>query len=416
MGYMKILHTSDWHLGRALYGRKRYDEFSDFLDWILEYITRTNIDILVIAGDIFDTGTPSNRAQQLYYNFLCNIAKSPCRHVIIIGGNHDSPSFLSAPGQLLRGLDIHVVGAMTECPEDEVILLTDPQGKAEALICAVPYLRDKDIRTVTPGESLDDKNHKLIQGLQDHYARICQMAVARQTALIAEGQAKIPIIATGHLFTAGGQTIDGDGVRDLYVGSLAHMGSDLFPESIDYLALGHLHVPQIVGKKNHFRYCGSPIAMGFGEAKQQKKIILVEFDGTVPKIQEQDVPIFQKLKLIRGDWDHIKAEITDLCAQQESVWLEIDYIGNALISNLPDQIQDLIGDSALEVLRIKNKSRNAQFSANSEIRETLDDLTPMEVFERCLVAYDVDSADQAPLIEAYQDILRHMAEQDSRAE
>ena len=94
---MKILHTSDWHLGRTLYGRKRYEEFEAFLAWLTETIREREIDALLVAGDVFDTSTPSNRAQELYYRFLCRVVASHCRHVVVIAGNHDSPSFLNAP-------------------------------------------------------------------------------------------------------------------------------------------------------------------------------------------------------------------------------------------------------------------------------------------------------------------------------
>ena len=120
---MKILHTSDWHLGRSLYGRKRYKEFSAFLDWLAQTIEDENVDALLVAGDVFDTSTPSNRAQELYYRFLCRVAASSCRHVVVVAGNHDSPSFLNAPKELLRALNVYVVGAVTESLEDEVIVL-----------------------------------------------------------------------------------------------------------------------------------------------------------------------------------------------------------------------------------------------------------------------------------------------------
>ena len=102
---MKILHTSDWHLGKTLFGEKRYDEHEKFLTWLIGVLKDENIDLIIIAGDIFDTTTPSNRAQELYYSFLCNTKTTSCRHVVIIGGNHDSPSFLSAPQELLKHLN-----------------------------------------------------------------------------------------------------------------------------------------------------------------------------------------------------------------------------------------------------------------------------------------------------------------------
>ena len=201
---MKILHTSDWHLGRSLYGRKRYDEFSEFLDWLTQTIEEESIDALLVAGDIFDNSTPGNRAQELYYRFLCRVSTSCCRHVVVIAGNHDSPSFLNAPKELLRALNVYVVGAMTETLEDEVIVLYNGE-QSEAVVCAVPYLRDKDIRTVEPGETIDDKNAKLISGIKKHYADVCATAEQKRSELEKTDFTGIPIIALGHLFTAGGK-------------------------------------------------------------------------------------------------------------------------------------------------------------------------------------------------------------------
>lgn len=111
---MRILHTADWHLGRALYQKKHYAEFEAFLDWLADPITEHAVDVLLIAGDVFDASTPSNRAQSLYYQFFNKVAQGSCRHIVIIGGNHDSPSFLNAPKALLQALDVHVVGAMPD--------------------------------------------------------------------------------------------------------------------------------------------------------------------------------------------------------------------------------------------------------------------------------------------------------------
>src|SRR3989339_1508050 len=220
---MKFLHTSDWHLGRSLYGKKRYDEFSAFLDWLAGFIGAQRIDVLLVAGDVFDTGTPSNRAQELYYGFLCRVSASCCRHVVIIAGNHDSPSFLNAPKEILKALQVHVVGAVTEDPEDEILVLKGPSGNPEAVVCAVPYLRDRDIRVAEAGESLEDKNMRLIQGIKTHYAEIAGLAEEKRKPF-----GDIPVVALGHLFAAGGKTLEGDGVRELYVGSLARVGKEVF--------------------------------------------------------------------------------------------------------------------------------------------------------------------------------------------
>lgn len=120
---MKILHTSDWHIGSALYGRKRYDESEQFLHWLVETIKNHSIETLLVAGDIFDTSTPSNTAQELYYRFLNEVSRTTCRHVIVTGGNHDSPSFLDAPKALLKAFNIYVVGSVAEREEAEVLVL-----------------------------------------------------------------------------------------------------------------------------------------------------------------------------------------------------------------------------------------------------------------------------------------------------
>lgn len=409
---MRILHTSDWHLGRTLYGRKRYAEFTSFLDWLLETIKAQRIDTLLVAGDVFDTNTPGTRAQELYYKFLYQVAASCCRHVVVIAGNHDSPSFINAPKELLLALNVHVVGAMTDDLNSEVITLSH-DGLPEAIICAVPYLRDKDIRSIEPGETIDDKNAKLIQGLKNHYAEVCKIAEKKQKAIKDESGVHVPIIGMGHLFTAGGKTTEDDGVRELYVGSLAHVHVDTFPTSIEYMALGHLHVPQIVGSRANLRYCGSPIPMGFGEAKQTKQVIVVEFENQKVSIEEVIIPCFQKLVKIVGNLDDINKRLNELLMANTSVWLEVEYRGKEIVSNLRQIIADKIEGSAIEVLRIKNSRLSERLMGEVSIEETLDDLKPEEVFKRCLDAYEVVDEDRQILTHCYQEIINQIQQEDT---
>ncbi len=412
---MKLLHTSDWHLGRMLYRQKRYEEFSLFLDWLLATIEEQQIDILVISGDIFDTTTPSNMAQKLYYNFLSRLGRTSCHSTVIVGGNHDSPTFLNAPKALLEAFNIHIVGSKAESLEEEVILLTH-EDKPEAIICAVPYLRDRDIRSVEAGESLEDKNTKLAQGMRTHYEEVCSLAVQKQEALARDGYPSIPIIAMGHLFAAGGKTVDGDGVRELYVGSLSYVGSDMFPPSIDYLALGHLHVPQMVGGMSHMRYSGSPIPMGFGEAKQDKQVVLVEFSGTEPTVSPILVPCFQQLVRITGSLKQIQSAIENLKRETNTAWLEIEYNGNDASANLREQIEELLEGSSLVVTIIRNKRATERVLTSLDEHETLEDLDTSEVFKRCLDAAQVPEDEQDELIFSYNEIVRSLVEQDKRAE
>ncbi|MBQ0721502.1 MAG: exonuclease SbcCD subunit D C-terminal domain-containing protein [Gammaproteobacteria bacterium] len=412
---MKVLHTSDWHLGRLLYGQKRYREFTQFLDWLSQTMASEQIDILLVAGDIFDTSAPSNRAQSLYYEFLCRVATSSCRHIIVIAGNHDSPTFLDAPKALLRSLDVHVIGAATENIDDEILLLKDADGCPELLVCAVPYLRDRDIRQVQAGESLADKDHNLLEGIRNHYHQVAELAAQQRQALGLD----IPIIAMGHLFTAGGQTIDGDGVRELYVGSLAHVNASIFPACIDYVALGHLHVPQKIGGSELMRYSGSPLAMGFGEATQQKSVCLIAFNKvhtSPPSVELLNVPVFQRLLKISGNWADISSQLVALVEFSETVWLEIVYQGDELISDLRERLENLTADSELLILRIQNARLIERVLNSTQTDESLEDLDVDDVFDRCLSAHDISATQRPDLLHTYQQALISLHNDDLLAE
>ena len=414
---MRIFHTSDWHIGRTLYGRKRYEEFEAFLTWLAETIQENAIDALLVAGDVFDTRAPSNRAQELYYRFLCRVATSSCRHVIVVAGNHDSPSFLNAPKELLKALNVHVVGSSTEALEDEVLVLRNEQEAPELIVCAVPYLRDRDIRVAEAGESVEDKERKLIDGIRTHYATVAALAEQKREELGAD----IPIVAMGHLFTAGGQTVDGDGVRELYVGSLAHVTAGIFPASFDYLALGHLHVPQKVNGLETIRYSGSPLPMGFGEAKQQKSVCQVVFDQdeshcTAASVQLIDVPVFQRLERVKGDWNGISSRILELSATDSQGWLEVIYDGIEVIGDLRERLETAISGTQMEILRIKNNRIIDRVLGQIHEEETLDDLNVNDVFERCLVVHDVPEDQRPELLRAYQETVSSLYEDDVQAE
>jgi len=409
---MKLLHTSDWHIGRTLYGRKRYEEFEAFLTWLAKMIQQNEIDALLVAGDIFDTSAPSNRAQELYYRFLCRVADSSCRHIVVVAGNHDSPSFLNAPKELLKALGVYVVGSSTASPEDEVLVLRNQKDAPELIVCAVPYLRDKDIRVVEAGESVEDKERKLIEGIRTHYAVVAALAEQKREEL----GANIPIVGTGHLFTAGGQTVEGDGVRDLYVGSLVHVTAVIFPACFNYMALGHLHVPQKVNGSETIRYSGSPLPMGFGEAKQQKSVCQVEFHGTAASVQLIDVPIFQKLERVKGDWDGISNRILELSATDSQGWLEVIYDGTEVIGDLRERLEAAISGTQMEILRIKNNRIIDRVLGQTHEEETLDDLNVNDVFERCLAVHDVSEDQRPELLRAYQETVSSLYEDDVQAE
>ncbi len=406
---MKILHTSDWHIGRALYGRKRYEEFERFLDWLIGCIEAERVEALLIAGDLFDNGTPSNRALELYYRFLCRCAGVGCRHVVVTAGNHDSPSLLNAPRDLLRFLNVHVVGCMAEAVDDELVVLHDAGGRPELIVCAVPYLRDRDIRRAEVGETFEQKGHKLVEGIRDHYRLVGEAAVARCSEL----GVRLPIVAMGHLFTSGGQTGEGDGVRELYVGTLGQVRADCFPDCFDYLALGHLHSSQRVSGSNLRRYSGAPIAMSFGEAGQRKIILTVNVSANGITVDEIAVPCFQPLVTVRGNWIRIAGEIAELKLDDSPVWLEVIYEGDEVMGDLQERLRELIDGTALEILRAKNMRLMDRTLSRMATEETLDDLTVEDVFTRCLTAHEVPHEQQSELVALFRETVAALYEESS---
>ena len=169
---MRILHTSDWHLGHRLHEQPQFEEQSLFLAWLNEYIVNNQIEILLISGDIFDSRTPSSQSLKMYYDFLIKLTKTTCQHIVITGGNHDSPGTLNAPKELLEALSIKVVGKSTEDPKDEVFkLFTDTE---EIIIAAVPYLRDQDIRRAIAGEAFSEITERYKKALTSHYTQVAE--------------------------------------------------------------------------------------------------------------------------------------------------------------------------------------------------------------------------------------------------
>lgn len=409
---MRVLHTSDWHLGRSLFGQKRYEEFAAFLDWLARTLDEQKVDVLIVAGDIFDTGTPSNRAQRLYYDFLRRVYLSCCRHVVITAGNHDSPSMLGASREILQVLDMHVVGSLPDDPTGEIKILRNARGEVSLVVCAVPFLRDADMRLVEAGEDAGDKEDKMQEAIRRHYACVLEKADSLRSSLAPEA----PLLCMGHLFTAGGQTVDGDGVRELYVGSLAHVPAAIFPSCIDYLALGHLHVPQRVGGMEHMRYSGSPLPMGFGEAAQSKSVCLVEFTGRTPHVEILPVPCFQALERVSGSMRDIGQRLAALRESGSSAWLEVVYTGDDLDGSLRQQVEAAVAGSELRVLKIRNARLLDRQLSLDDTGRNLEELSETEVFAHCLAARKIEGEQADLLMRLYGEILTAMHETDSNAE
>ena len=399
----RILHTSDWHLGRRLKEHERTNEFRAFFSWLEALISTEHIDALLVAGDIFDNTTPTVTAQNLYYSFLSTLAQSTCRHIVITSGNHDSPAFLDAPSDLLRLNNIHVIGQPCENPDDEVLVLRDHEGCPEIIVCAVPYLRDKDIRTITESDNPDDTERAITEGITTHYARVFECA---QSLLEFPD---VPTIAMGHMFAKGGTTHSDEGIRSLYVGTALQISADIFPEWLTYTALGHLHSPQAVGRDN-IRYSGSPIPMTFGEAGQGKAVYVLELEGKeLAGIRKIEIPVFQKLMQINGDLQEITDQLKALGLSDESVWLDVNYNGKEIIDGLQDRLEEFCKVFPnLDILSVRDEAKTPIQSIDT-LTEGLDRITPQKMLELCFDANDTPEKQRKVFIPMYEEILAGLA-------
>ncbi|MDR2233725.1 MAG: exonuclease SbcCD subunit D C-terminal domain-containing protein [Tannerella sp.] len=409
---MKLLHTSDWHLGRTLYSKKdRQDEQAAFLRWLLWTIESNNVELLIVAGDIFDNATPSSASQKLYYDFLIDVRRSGCRNVVIVGGNHDSPSFLNAPKDILATLNVHVIGNATENPEDEVIEICDNSDETCAVVCAAPFLRERDISRFIEGETYGDRSKRIAESIKNHYAELAQIAEKKRDMICYESSdsrrnyntSKIPVIATGHLSVAGGKKTEGDGVRDIYVGNIECVGNYIFPPVFDYVALGHYHIPSVI--EQHIRYCGSPIAMGFGEAGQQKVVYIVDFKENIPDVTPVEIPVFQRLESIRGDKMHIYNRLNALVQSGDSVWVEVLYECEEVFPDLDTWANELTANTNIEILKIQNRQYLNEVLTRNESAQSLDELDKFDVFEILLAKNNVPEAQQEVLKELYRSLV-----------
>lgn len=397
---LKLLHTSDWHLGATLCGRRRLDEAEAFVRWLLQLLEKEQINIVIIAGDVFDSVMPGNAAQEIYYRFLAEASALPdCRHIVVIGGNHDSPSLLEAPAALLERLNVYVTGEASEHLTDEVIELCNRSGRVEMLVGAVPYLRDRDLRSSAEGEAFADKEQNLLNGLVNHYSIIdCELEKRRLDS-------GTPVVVTGHLFAAGASGNNDEGVRDLYVGGLAAFPGNAFPAFVDYVALGHLHAAQKVGGSDYIRYSGSPVPVGFNECKRQKYVNVVEFESGSCKIIPHEVPVFRELCTVSGNMAEIEAGLTELRLKNSHAWVSVEYTGDELIAGLRDKVNAMCEDAPFEVLRIRNSVAQTFHDFACQNYEDPAELNPNEVFERFLELRAIPDEQRNMLREAYSEIL-----------
>lgn len=401
--YMKLLHTSDWHIGQRLHNNDREQEHCLFFEWLKQTIINQHIDVLLVCGDIFDIGFPANNVLKLYYAFLTSLLDTNCRQVIITGGNHDSVSTLEAPKEILTFINVTVIGGATDELADEIIEIHDENGNTAAVVCAVPYLREKNLRKSVAGESFGDRENAIRNGILNHYRQLSDLTgIYRNSG--------IPVIATGHLYVQGAVVSESE--RGIYVGNQAGLSISTFPPGFEYLALGHLHRAQQVGTNPPAWYSGSPLMLSFSEQYDKKQVNVLEISGEKISVTNIKIPAFRKLVSLKGTLSAVKEKLEAL--QQESPlgnWIELsveESVHDPLLIRLFD---DFIEDFDLKneksriiknVLRFTDRPNPDIFSENSG--RTLSDFNEVQVFEKLLEQEGI--ADREALLTNFNQLLQ----------
>jgi exonuclease SbcD len=345
---MRILHTSDWHLGKKLYKLDRTPEHLDFLNWLIDTLKSQKIDYLLIAGDVFDTPTPPHQSLEVFYEFLHRVSTETQTETLIIAGNHDSGLLLEAPSKLLAPHRIKVWGKLSDDAQDHWCMLEKGEEKLE--VCSIPFFRSYELLPHGEGDAL----------------------AALKKYLIKERTAP-QLLMLHHLagiFEAAGseQVISLSGVDSIPVEIL---------RSFDYVALGHIHKPQKIGEQIY--YSGSPIPMRFSET-HPKSVVLIDVEDGKISSELLKIPVSRKLLVIRATEEDYREKIKDLPAAEGMLpQVEVQLKLSSPVVGIIDELKKLIQDKGYELL-----SYQPTFSTEtSELkrRENLFELSPVELFQ-----------------------------------
>ena len=404
---MRLLHTSDWHLGQTLHNFERGYEHQRFLDWLLDTLVTEHVDVLLVAGDVFDNANPSAASQKQLYVFLQQArARLPALQLLVVAGNHDSAGRLEAPGPLLAAHGTHVIGHLLRDEDGEIDLerlllpLSGADGQVQAWCLAVPFLRPGDVPKLPAGDTQD----AYLGGIALLYRQLADLALARRQP----GQA---ILAMGHCHMVGGE-MSNDSERRIVIGGTEMLPSGIFDASIAYAALGHLHKAQAVGGQEHIRYCGSPIPLSFAEVNYRHQVLCLDIDGEqLREVRAIEVP--RAVPLLRvpatpAPIDEVLAQLAALdvpdAPTEAQPFLEVRVRLDAPEPGLRTRIETALDGKPVRLAKIETSSAARSSAPENMTLDQLGQLQPDDIFRRL---YQQKYAKEAPpeLLSALAELL-----------
>ena len=373
---LRVLHTADWHLGHKFFHRSREAEQRAALIWLADYIVQAGVDLLLIAGDVFDTDNPPNWARTLYFDFLKKLMGTCCQAVVVVAGNHDSVPMLEASRSILELLHVHVVGRVSADRQAQILPIREQQsGELLAVVAAVPYLRDRDVRQSVAGETHERGIMRLKAGIRQHYQEVAE-------AIVPYRDQGVPILTTGHLYAAGGTR--GERPDIIHIGYSDVIGADSFSTDFDYVALGHLHRLQQIDPERSIWYSGTLIPLDFSEFNYQQGVRLLTFEGKELVDQKNiPVPLTRKLRTFRGSPEVLQEKLEQLSPPAaHPTWLRLIVETDVQQPYLKTAFDDLLDPKVAEIVQFRLVPTSAQADVwdTPDQVQSLDDLSELEVF------------------------------------
>ncbi len=378
---IRILHTADWHLGQTFFGYDRTQEHEHFLDWLAGVLTKNKIDVLIVAGDVFDVSNPSAASQRMFYRFIHRVTtENPRLQLVVVAGNHDSAARLESPLPLLQEMRTEIKGIVRKQNgkidyEHLLVELKNAAGEVEALCLAVPFLRQGDYPVV------ETEGNPYAEGVKELYARLLKYALKKRT----DGQA---LVAVGHLLATGSEIAEKDHSERIIIGGLESVSPESFPEQIVYTALGHIHKAQRVSGRENIRYAGSPLPMSFAEKHYHHGVVKVTLDeGWAVEIEKLEYPPLVRLLSIPATEAAAPDEVLDelrgleLPEDEPMPYLEVKVKLSEPEPMLRQQVEEILEGKPVRLARIVSFYRQAaEGSVEEEVLTAgLQEMNPLQI-------------------------------------
>ncbi len=404
---MRVLHTSDWHLGVSAGPFSRLEEQAEFLRWLLEEIEVREIDTLVVAGDIFDTMQPSAEAQAVYYRFLAALGQTGLPQTVIVGGNHDSAARLDAPAELLRAHSIHVVGGYGSGEEHIVPLKRRGSDEVAAVCLAVPYVHEYRLGVRTTMVEAGEARRRFRDAFSGLYRELTDKAIARH--------GELPLIATGHL-TMGEDVDPADYPREIHqVGTLDSLSPELLDPRLCYVALGHIHRSYAARRQPPVWYSGSPLAYSLTDAKSERSVLLVNVpDDGETKVETLAVPVERAMVLLEGERDEVIAALKTLAWENPKppllhLRILVDQVEPGINTELHEALsafEEAQRPVLVEVRQVRREQGVAVGTTSTDWTQgrTLAQLAPRDVFSLLCEGKGYDEQVRGELNQAFNEI------------